>query len=182
MVDVEFLCTDGSLICTDGAFLVLDIGSSLDLITDRTQLDVDRVKELASKGWAGMTASERNEWLTNLKGAYNYSDLNRVGEAIAYIADRLNYYGYDIEVSPKTDWKMEDIPRSAQMTAYLSFVKTIRGAFAAGSDTPSVPSSMKDLTWQGANDIEKILLDVDTLISNMETSWYYSGDLYAGEV
>lgn len=182
MIDVEFLCADGALICTDGAFLALDIGSSLNLITDRTQLDVDRVMELASKGWGGMTSSEQDEWLSSLKGAYNYSDLNRVGEAISYIADRLNGYGYNIKVSPKTDWKMNDIPRSVQMESYLSFINTIRGAFAVYDDTPSVPSSMKDLTWQRANDIEQILMDVDTIITNMETSWYYSGDLYAGEV
>lgn len=35
----------------------------LDLITQRTQADVDRVKDLAAKGWAGMTDAERDEWM-----------------------------------------------------------------------------------------------------------------------
>lgn len=182
MVDVEFLCTDGSLICTDGAFLVLDIGSSLDLITDRTQLDVDRVKELVSKGWAGMTTSERNEWLTNLKGAYNYSDLNRVGEAVAYVAGRFNGFGYNILVSPKTDWTVEDIPTASQMADYLSYVKNLRNAVPVIDDTPAAPADMDGLTYQEANDIEQILLDVDALIPNIAAAWYYSGDLFAGEV
>ena len=54
-------------------------------------------------------------------------------------------------------------------------------------DTPAriVASSVgatDGLTWSGANDIERILLDVEQLINNMAAAWYYSGDLYAGEV
>ena len=128
MVDVEFLCTDGSLVCTDGAFLVLDIGSSLDLITDRTQRDVDRVGELAEKGWAAMTEQERAEWLGEMKGAYNASDMNRVGEAVAYVAGRLTDFGYAAPVSPKTDWTDEGEPDTDQLASYLADISTIRGA------------------------------------------------------
>lgn len=182
MVDVEFLCTDGSLICTDGAFLVLDIGSSLDLITDRTQRDVDRVEELAEKGWAAMTEQERAEWLGEMKGAYNASDMNRVGEAIAYVAGRFNGFGYNIQVSPKTDWTVEDIPTASQMADYLSYVKALRNAVPVMDDTPAAPAEIYGRTHQEANDIEQILLDVDALISNIAAAWYYSGDLFAGEV
>ena len=182
MVDVEFLCTDGSLICTDGAFLVLDIGSSLDLITDRTQQDVARGGELAEKGWSAMTEQERAEWLGELKGAYNASDMNRVGEAISYVAGRFNGFGYDIRVSPKTDWTVEDIPTASQMADYLSYVKNLRNAVPVMDDTPAAPTDMDGLTYQEANDIEQILLDVDALIPNIAAAWYYSGDLFAGEV
>lgn len=43
------------------------------------------------------------------------------------------------------------------------------------------PDSANDLTWQEANDIEKILVDVDELLTRM-AAWFYSGELYAGEV
>ena len=33
------------------------------LVTDRTQADVERVKALATKGFAAMTADEQAEWL-----------------------------------------------------------------------------------------------------------------------
>ena len=182
MVDLEFLCTDGSLICTDGAFLVLDIGSSLDLITDRTQLDVDKVKELESKGWAAMTEQERAEWLGEMKVAYNASDMNRAWKAVAYVAGRFNGFGYNIQVSPKTDWTVEDIPTASQMSDFLSYVKALRNAVPVMNDTPAAPADMDGLTYQEANDIEQILLDVDALISNIAAAWYYSGDLFAGEV
>ena len=61
----------------------------LNLITDRTQADVDCVRQLAAKGWAAMTAEERAAWNGGLKGAYNASDLNRVGSAVEYVANRL---------------------------------------------------------------------------------------------
>ena len=181
MNDAEFLCADGSLICTDGVFLVLGT-TLLNLITDRTQQDVDRVEELAEKGWAAMTEQERAEWLGEMKGAYNASDMNRVGEAVAYVAGRFNGFGYNILVSPKTDWTVEDIPTASQMADYLSYVKNLRNAVPVMDDTPAAPADMDGLTHQEANDIEQILLDVDALISNIAAAWYYSGDLFAGEV
>ena len=41
------------------------------LVTDRTQADVERVRELAAKGFAAMTADEQAEWLAGMKGTYN---------------------------------------------------------------------------------------------------------------
>ena len=58
------------------------------LITDRAQLDVDRVKQLAERISTGTaTQAEITEYLTDLKGSYNASDLNRVGTACAYLYD-----------------------------------------------------------------------------------------------
>ena len=48
--------------------------------------------------------------------------------------------------------------------------------------TPPVPNDMEKLTYQEANDIEKILEDIDRLLTDAAQAWFYSGDLYAGEV
>ena len=94
MIGVEFLCAYGSLICTDGVFLA--IGTTLlSLITDRTQADVDRVRQLAQKVFGNMTADEKTKWLNGLKGSSNASDLNRVGAAVAYVAGRLSQEEFD---------------------------------------------------------------------------------------
>lgn len=66
------------------------------LITDRTAADAARVKALTANGWAGMTEAERAEWLTDLKGAYNASDMNRVSAAVDYLAERLHELGYSV--------------------------------------------------------------------------------------
>lgn len=155
----------------------------MQLITDRVQADVDRVAALAARVSAGTaTAAERSEWASGLKGAYNASDLNRVGAAVAYVAGLLNGYGYAVTVSPKQDWAVSDIPTAGQMAAYLRDVATLRGAIAVLDRTPPTPDSASGLTWQEANNIEQILLDVDELLTRMAAAWFYSGDLYAGEV
>ena len=155
----------------------------LDLITNRTQADVDRVAALAARVSAGTaTGAEKTEWASDLKGAYNASDLNRVGAAVAYVAGRLNGYGYAVTVSPKQDWTVSDIPTAGQMTAYLRDVAALRGAIAVIASTPPTPDSASGLTWQKANNIEQILVDVDELLTRMAAAWFYSGEIWSGEI
>lgn len=155
----------------------------MQLITDRVQADVDRVTALAGRVSAGTaTAAEQTEWSSDLKGAYNASDLNRVGAAVAYVAGRLKGYGYVVSVSPRQDWQVTDIPTPESMTAYLADVAALRAVLTVAADTPAVPEDMERLTWKEANDIEQILVDVDELLTRMAAAWFYSGDLYAGEV
>ena len=155
----------------------------MQLITDRVQADVDRVAALAGRVSAGTaTEAEKTEWASDLKGAYNASGLNRVGASVAYVAGRLNGYGYAVTVNPKQDWTVSDIPTAGQMAAYLQDVAALRGAIAVMASTPPTPDSANGLTWQEANDIEQIILDVDELLTRMAAAWFYSGELYAGEV
>ena len=154
----------------------------LSLITDRTQADVDAVRALAAKGWAAMTDAEKAAWTAGLKGAYNAEDLNRVGAAVLYIAGRLADAGYHAPVEPKQDWQMQDIPTPAQMQRYLADISTIRAALAVMPSTPDAPTSMDKLTYTDANNIEQILLDVDALITKFISAYYYSGEVYTGEV
>lgn len=155
----------------------------MQLITDRVQADVDRVTALAGRVSAGTaTAAEQTEWASDLKGAYNASDLNRVGAAVAYVAGRLKGYGYVVSVSPRQDWQAADIPTPESMTAYLADVAALRAALTVAAGTPEVPEDMERLTWKEANDIEQILVDVDELLTRMAAAWFYSGEIYAGEV
>lgn len=64
------------------------------LITDRSQSDVDRALTLSAKGWAAMTAAEKEEFEAGMKGAYNATDLNRVNAAMEYLESRLVAMGY----------------------------------------------------------------------------------------
>lgn len=154
----------------------------LNLITDRTQADIDAVRALAAKGWAAMTDTEKAAWTAGLKGAYNAEDLNRVGAAVAYVAGRLADAGYHAPVAPMQDWQMQDIPTPAQMQRYLADISTIRAALAVMPSTPEAPASMDKLTYSAANAIEQILLDADALITKLISAYYYSGELIAGEV
>lgn len=150
------------------------------LIYNRTKADVDRWEELKAKGFKAMTAEEQAEWMAAMKGAYNYTNLNRVGQAIAYIASVLNGYGYDIAVSPKTDWIEKDIPTLEQLNAYLANVSIVRAALATLPTTPDVPADMDALTVEEANAIEKILVDLDTQLNRMATTFIPCGEAFCG--
>lgn len=85
-------------------------------------------------------------------------------------------------VTVSTTWQREDIPLKSQMDKYLKNISAMRKAISVYETTPEPPSSMDNLTCQQANDIEKILFDLYEIITKMEQAWFYSGDLYLGEV
>ena len=176
-VTIEVIC--GVQRCADRYSTVLYYG--LHLVTDRTQFDVDRVNALAKKGWAKMTASERDEWSAGLKGAYNATDLNRVQSAARYIKDRFETYGYNVSLSDQRTWTQKDTPTMADLRKYLDDIASIRSVFTLLKTTPAVPSSMDQFTYIKANAIEQILRDVDSLLSNMIASFVYSGEFFGGE-
>lgn len=113
---------------------------------------------------------------------YNASDLNRVGAAVQYVAERFAAQGYAVEVSPKTDWLVSDIPTASELETYRQNIATLRALLVVMPTTPETPDSMAGLTYTEANSIEQILLDLDTLLTNAALAWYQSGELYAGEV
>lgn len=153
------------------------------LVTDRTQDDYHMWKGLLAKWQDGtITEAEKARWLLPMKGAYNAADLNRVGAALNYVRDRLRSAGYAVSWTAKTDWTQQAEPTRSQMEKYLGCVADIRAKLAVTPDTPQPPGDMSGLTYQQANDIEKILVTVDDLITKMAQAWFLSGEIYSGEV
>lgn len=156
------------------------------LVTDRTEADYKRWEHLRDKGFLNMTDEERAEWLTgNMKGSYNKSDLNRVGEALNYLHDKLNaagYITYPLTFTAKTNWTVASIPTADDLTYYLKCVSNIRGALTLFANTPPAPTDTGALTIDEANNIEKILIDVETLINNMLAARLFCNDVFAGEI
>lgn len=57
-------------------------------ITDRTQADVDRVKELTAKARTGTwTEEEQQEWASGMKGALSYTDYSRIESGMKELAE-----------------------------------------------------------------------------------------------
>lgn len=86
------------------------------------------------------------------KGAYNYSDLNRVERAVAELSDMLN-----LGLTTKTDWGMWDIPTASEMERYLNNVAVLRQQVVDDTSVPALPTSMNNLTYTDANNIELVL-------------------------
>lgn len=67
-------------------------------ITDRTQADVDRVKELTVKARAGTwTTAEQQEWASGMKGALSYTDYARIEQGMKELA---NIVGVKLPIDP----------------------------------------------------------------------------------
>lgn len=151
-------------------------------VYDRTQADVNRVKELNEKYLKGtISEEERREWSAGingklgLKGAFNLSDIRRnenncriIGGLVAATVDT-------------KEWSYGDIPRAGDYERIRGNVRRIRESFLTYSDTPEVPEQPLN-TYQKWNDIEQILHDVYYIYVRLKNSYYYCDtEMYAGE-
>ena len=162
------------------------------LVYDRTSEDVAEVRRLLAKldpeTGDGLTAAEQAKWDAGLKGAYNYTDLNRVELAVKTLAAALTAAGYPVEVTPvlkggkaeDREWQEGDIVRRPQWTTYLDNVQKLRDAYYTLAETGELPAPGDKLGYAGANNIEKILADIDLLIDCMKSSYRRCGTFRAG--
>jgi len=155
----------------------------ISLIYDRTQSDVDRAVALAVKGWAKLSDDERAEWLAELRGHYNYTDLNRVENAVLLLRDLLREYGNTVKIKDtaiKTDWIMADFVRTAaQITRYLGNVEIIR-QFAPAAAAVSLPGTLRRITYADANNIERCLQITYDAIRRAASSLWVCGETVCG--
>jgi hypothetical protein len=155
---------------------------ALHLVIDRTAQDVARWKYLRDKGWSRMTPEEQVEWSGTMKGAYSHADMNRVEGAVKLLSQRFTALGYPYFPEVKTDWKDTDLPTRADMDRYFGNVEGLRNLVGIFVSTPPVPSTGNRLDYIMANHLEKNLMDLDRVYTNLTQSWSESGEIHAGEV
>lgn len=153
----------------------------MNLITDRTVADAQRKRELAAIGYDNMTADEKTEWNAGLKGAYKYTDLNRVGQACADMYAALIAAGYGVPgyVALPTNWTRNDRPTPSDLQTYLATVAAIKAALPTST---TIPATMKNLTAEGANNIERLLLEVEDILDRLQSIYVRSGMYQSGAV
>ena len=167
-----------------------------ELVFDRTQEDVDRVKDfkrrILNNGWNSLSQAEKTEYLAGMKGAYNATDLNRIGQAIDFIAGNMVAAAatlaayraargvaedsqFDLpvntsavsEIDAKTDWTIPDIPAKAQTDQILADIATLRAGMPLPVDAPDLPANMDALDYLIANDIEYLLYAIDEAFNGL---------------
>ena len=151
------------------------------LVTDRTPADVELWKYLKSLGWNRMSSDQQAQWSSGMKGAYNETDLNRVSEAVSYLAELFQSYGYAVSITPLSVTKGTAFtPQQAQ--TYLDNIRALMGVISLAQSTPDLPESILLMDYVGANNIEQILLAIYDAIRNMAASFLYSAQplLYSG--
>lgn len=216
--------------------------NGVEMITDRSASDVLSAKNLIKKGFQNMTEDEKSCFLKGLKGAYNYSDVNRIETATKYFVDTmLQIYEqniqlakelgvdwaeiYDVPYNPedyesiviKNDWEINDIFSEADGTDFLNKIVYVLSAIIDIpletkylTDTNGLvlqdkdgnylmtspgefPTSFDGFDYKKANIIEKSMEDFNVALTDLKINkenliigtakaWYYSGDLYGGEI
>ncbi len=191
--------------------------NGIEMVTNRSSSDVVLVKSFIKKGFQNMTDEEKQTFLAGMKGAYNYTDVNRVESAVSYLAERLvsvydeirelakelgvywneDVYGvpYDAEDyknwDTKNDWAISDRFTEEERRKYLDKITAVLLALASVPE--NFPVSLEKMNYIGANTIEQSLVDFKNhleflinekrgLIIGTAKSWFYSGDIYGGEV
>lgn len=137
-------------------------------IYDRTSADVDFAR--------------RNQGSTeDLKGALNYSDLNRIEGNVQYLAQTLREHGYTSAVTVKTDWNGTDIPTLKQLNRIRDNVVALINAYklvlSAGM---TLPDYGKMLNYNQINQLEFDLFYIDDMVSRMDMAYAYTGDCMCG--
>lgn len=156
--------------------------SGLKLITDRSAKDVARWQELRDKGYSAMSEEEKAEWNGAMKGCYGYTDMNRVEGAVQLLARQISRLGYLYSPTVRMNWTRQDIPGREDMERYFGNVAGLRASIPVLPSTPMAPDMYSGLDYSKANDLEKILLDVDRVSKNITDTWYFAGEITLGEV
>lgn len=155
------------------------------LIYDRSTADCEHARELKAKvlssGWISLTPEEQQEWLAGLRGCPNYTDLNRMISWLEYLSSNLNKYGYAVALEHSAMYKPSDLVYQEDLDRIKRNVNKLRDAFFAFPE-------WRDLVFENSptleqyNAIEWNLHLCDYWLELLIKSFFYSGEIYAGEV
>lgn len=164
--------------------------ANLNLIYDRTESDETASAAIRKSyqtlgNWSGLTDAEKAQLE---RGMLTYNTLNRVELAVKTLAAALTAAGYPVEITPvlkgskaeDREWQEGDIVRRAQWTTYIANVQALRDAYYTLAETGELPKPEDKLDYVSANNIEKILADIDLLIGCMKASYRRCGTFRAG--
>ena len=124
----------------------------LDLITDRTQQDVINKTP---------------------KGYNNLSDLERVVNAINYLAEEIG-----VTVQP-INFVIGEILTQSKMQVIINNINILREAWYVSRETPPTPLPLA-WNYEKQNNIEKILHSLDEFVQSVKIDKIYSGTFKAG--
>lgn len=149
------------------------------MVTDRTATDVETAKKLREKVQSGQALTTAEETAIE-RGMCTITMLNRIEIKQKELAEILNGYRYMVHITNKINWTYGDIFTYQDHKRLLNNLGNLKQAFYAYKSTPSVPSYLYN--YMSANDAEKILVDIENLITNMESRFRECNTFQCGEV
>ena len=136
-------------------------------VYDRTLSDVDEairvLTELKNGG---------NGAVSELKGCFNATDMNRIEGNIRYLADTLTTLYYFTSVTTKS-WGKEGLPTVTDINRLMQNVKNIRASYYQPTGMPTLPSNLT--TFTEVNNLERSLSKYKSYLDNMINSFRECG-------
>lgn len=155
------------------------------MVTDRNQTDVDIIKALLLKPYDQWSDYEKEEFIRAVsRGKYNHTDMNRVTMAATHLGEKFTSYGFNPQLVPvypapgRTEWLEDDFPTTELTNAYLANIERLR---AMMDIRLPLPEDMSAFTFEEANQIERVLVELDTYAPAYNNA-FYAGEIYSGEV
>ena len=145
-------------------------------VFDRTQEDVDIAIKTIEE-WINTDIAGKLFVLYDLKGCLNVSDINRIENNMAYLAETLISHGYYPNVVTKT-WTNSGIPTQNDIERIIKNLRELLNSFYVSRKAPTVPNDL--LSYEEVNAIEKNLFIIKELIEIMLNSFKVSGAFYLG--
>ena len=145
------------------------------MITNRTQYDVDTaisIRKNKVQKFQELTESDIN-YLE--RGTLTINTLNRIENKQDELSSVLNSYGYKNIIYTKR-WNYEDVFDEINLSRLLDNMKTFYNVFVLYKNTPLIPLSI--FSFQELNDVEKFLVDLESILEGMISSFLYSGNEY----
>lgn len=148
------------------------------MVTDRTQQDVDDAKAIREEKIKQFIPLTQAEIETIERGMLTVNVLNRIEAKQADVKERLNECGYWNTDITNRSWLDEYWLFAEDWQRLLSNTETLKQAFYGYDDTPDTPDA--ELNFGNLNAIEKILVDTEDVISDMQEQYRRCGTFACG--
>lgn len=147
------------------------------MITDRSISDVNSTELLRKKMQSGQSLTVAEKAIFE-RGTCTAEMLNRIENKQSELALILNGYSYMVNITTK-QWTYADIFSNADYNRILGNLNKLRQAFYTYANTPVTPVYLYG--YLEANNAEKILVDIENMISDMEGYFMQCGTFQSGE-
>lgn len=149
------------------------------MITNRTISDVEnaiRIRTEKVQTFQNLTEDDIN---TLERGSITINTLNRIERKQEELKDILNEHGYYTGNIVNKTWNYTQIFDVTDFERIISNTNKLRNAFYVYSKTPKTPDV--SYYYEDINSLEKILVDIDEMIQQIDKTYIYCGTFECGE-
>ena len=150
------------------------------MIFDRTQNDVDTAIRLRREKVQMFQELTDKEILTLEKGTLTINTLNRIEEKQEELKNLFEEDFYFVDEIKNKSWGYSDFFLQEDFDRILVNLENLINAYFVYTNTPKIPDN-NYRKYQTINDVEKILSDLDIMISDVKSHYRECGTFESGE-